>query len=168
MAAVVVVVVVVVVVASSSSVVAVVVVAAAAVEQQRILLPRGNSEAYSYSRRCCNCAVAAARNAVAAVPAAAAVPAVAAVSSTRSFSTSSSTSVRKVQVFATIRGVSTIGFRAFKLFVLMEIWMELTSKYDVFLHEDNDDFNDKTLSAAEGEASEQKHQKSLERWKSGG
>jgi len=36
------------------------------------------------------------------------------------------------------------------------------------LHEDNDDFNDKTLSAAEGEASEQKHQKSLERWKSGG
>ena len=43
--------VVVVVVASSSSVVAVVVVAAAAVEHHRILLPRGNSEAYSYSRR---------------------------------------------------------------------------------------------------------------------
>ena len=44
--------VVVVVVASSSSVVAVVVAAAAAVEHHRILLlPRGNSEAYSYSRR---------------------------------------------------------------------------------------------------------------------
>ena len=44
--------VVVVVVASSSSVVAVVVAAAAAVEHHRILLlPRGNSEAYSHSRR---------------------------------------------------------------------------------------------------------------------
>ena len=41
--------------------------------------------------------------------------------------------------------------------------MESTSKYDVFLHEDNDDVDDdKTLAAAEGEASG-RHQKSLER-----
>ena len=46
--------------------------------------------------------------------------------------------------------------------------MESTSKYDVFLHEARDDFDDdKTLAAAEGEASG-RHQKSLERWKSGG
>ena len=46
--------------------------------------------------------------------------------------------------------------------------MESTSKYDVFLHEDNDDVDDdKTLAAAEGEASG-RHQKSLERWKFGG
>ena len=45
-----------------------------------------------------------------------------------------------------------------------------TSKYfDVFLREARDDFerDDKTLAAAEGEASG-RHQKSLERWKSGG
>jgi hypothetical protein len=80
---------------------------------------------------------------------------VVAVGSTRSFSTSTRASVRKVQVFATIRCVSTIGFRAFKRFVLMENWMESTSKYHhVFLHEAHDDFDDdKTLAAAEGEAS---------------
>jgi hypothetical protein len=94
---------------------------------------------------------------------------VVAVGSTRSFSTSTRASVRKVRIFATIRCVSTIGFRAFKRFVLMENWMESTSKYHhVFLHEAHDDFDDdKTLAAAEGEASG-RHQKSLERWKSGG
>ena len=40
--------------------------------------------------------------------------------------------------------------------------MESTSKYDVFLHEDIDDFDDKILAAAEGEASG-RHQKSLEK-----
>ena len=41
--------------------------------------------------------------------------------------------------------------------------MESTSKYDVFLHEARDDFDDdKTLAAAEGEASG-RHQKSLEK-----
>jgi hypothetical protein len=88
------------------------------------------------------------------------------VGSTRSFSTSTRASVRKVRIFATIRCVSTIGFRAFTRFVLMENWMmESTSKYfDVFLREARDDFehDDKTLAAAEGEASG-RHQKSLEK-----
>jgi hypothetical protein len=94
---------------------------------------------------------------------------VVAVGSTRSFSTSTRASVRKVRIFATIRCVfSTIGFRAFTRFVLMENWMmESTSKYfDVFLREARDDFehdDDKTLAkAAEGEASG-RHQKSLEK-----
>jgi hypothetical protein len=93
---------------------------------------------------------------------------VVAVGSTRSFSTSTRASVRKVRIFATIRCVSTIGFRAFTRFVLMEKWMMMestTSKYfDVFLREARDDFerDDKTLAAAEGEASG-RHQKSLEK-----
>ena len=76
-----------------------------------------------------------------------------------------------MQVFATIRSVSTIGFRAFKLFVIMEKIGRIDVKIisHVLLHDlYRDDFDDdKTLAAAEGEASG-RHQKSLERWKSGG
>ena len=43
--------------------------------------------------------------------------------------------------------------------------MESTSKYDVFLHEDIDDFDDKTLAASIPTSG---RHRSLERWKSGG
>jgi len=74
---------------------------------------------------------------------------------------------RKVQVFATIRSVSTIGFRAFKLFVIMEKIGRIDVKIisHVLLHDlYRDDFDDdKTLAAEEkkGEESQQQHQKSL-------